>query len=107
MTEIRQDTHRIYRDMTVNIVFKEIIRLTWLQVFGSMAEKRIFMTICEAIAKAIQDSGKTRYKIWQETGIDQALLCRLLQGGSCSMETADKLCRYLGLELKPKARKEK
>jgi hypothetical protein len=47
-----------------------------------MVKKRIFMTICEAIAKAIQDSGKTRYKIWQETGIDQALLCRLLQGGS-------------------------
>lgn len=63
--------------------------------------------IIEAIAKAIEKSGKTRYKIWQETGIDQALLCRLLQGRSCSLEKADQLCEYLGLELKPKTRKGK
>ena len=63
--------------------------------------------IIEAIAKAIEKSDKTRYQISKETGVDQALLCRLLQGGSCSMETADKLCKYLGLELNPKANKRK
>lgn len=58
--------------------------------------------ITEQIAKAIKKSGKSRYQIWQETGIDQAVLCRLMQGGRCSLETADKLCKYLGLELTPK-----
>jgi len=61
--------------------------------------------IIEAIAKAIKKSGKTRYQISKETGVDQAVLCRLLQGGSCSLETADKLCKYLGLELKPQKRR--
>ena len=66
--------------------------------------------IIEQIAKALNKSGKSRYQISQETGIDQAVLCRIATGsgtGSCSTKTADKLCEYLGLELKPKKRKGK
>ena len=58
--------------------------------------------ILENIAKAIKKSGKSRYKISKETGIDQAVLCRIVSGsgtGSCSTKTADVLCKYLGLEL--------
>lgn len=62
----------------------------------------------EAIAKAIEKSGKSRYQISKDTGIDQAVLCRIATGsgtGSCSTKTADILCKYLGLELKPKKEK--
>jgi ribosome-binding protein aMBF1 (putative translation factor) len=63
--------------------------------------------IMERIAKAIENSGKTRYQIAQETGIDQAVLCRVVSGGSCGTKTADILCKYLGLELMPKEMKNK
>jgi hypothetical protein len=55
--------------------------------------------ILERIAEAIEKSGKTRYQISKDTGIDNAVLCRIIQGGSCSTKTADILCKYLGLEL--------
>lgn len=64
--------------------------------------------ILENIAKAIEKSGKSRYRIAKETGVDQAVLCRIVTGsgtGSCSTETADILCKYLGLELVAKKAK--
>ena len=66
--------------------------------------------ILESIAKAIKESGKSRYQISKETGIDNAVLCRITTGsgtGSCSIETADILCKYLGLELKPEKKRGK
>ena len=57
------------------------------------------------LAKAIKKSGKTRYQISKDTGIDQAALCRIMQGGSCKVETVEILCKYFGFELiKEKAR---
>ncbi|MCK5581811.1 MAG: hypothetical protein KAJ18_11130 [Candidatus Omnitrophica bacterium] len=67
----------------------------------------VIMMIIEGITKAINKSGKTRYQISKETGIDEAVLCRIVSGGSCSMKTADILCKYLKLKLvssKKKAR---
>jgi ribosome-binding protein aMBF1 (putative translation factor) len=61
--------------------------------------------IVKRIAQAIEESGKSRYAISNETGIDQAVLCRIANGGSCGMKTADKLCNYLGLELRPRKAK--
>jgi len=67
--------------------------------------------IIENLAKAIKRSGKSRYRISKETGIDQAVLCRIAKGSggrfSCGTKTVDKLCEYLGLELVPKKRKRK
>jgi ribosome-binding protein aMBF1 (putative translation factor) len=63
--------------------------------------------ILENIAKAIEKSGKSRYQISKDTGVDQAVLCRIVSGGSCSIETADILCKYLGLELVAKKSKKK
>lgn len=61
--------------------------------------------ILESIAQAIEKSGKSRYQIHQDTGIDQTVLFRIVHGQGCSIETADKLCEYLGLELKPRSAK--
>lgn len=55
----------------------------------------------DTIRQAIEGSGKSRYRIWKDTGVDQAVLCKIMAGGTCSMETADTLCEYLGLVLKP------
>jgi len=63
------------------------------------------MTIIESIAQAIKKSGKSRYQISHDTGIDQAVLCRIVNGGRCNLGTAERLCEYLGLELKPRQRK--
>jgi len=63
--------------------------------------------ILQTIVKSIKDSGISRYQIWQDTGIDQSVLHRIFNGGSCSIETVDLLCEYLGLELKPTKRQKK
>ena len=55
--------------------------------------------ILERIIQEIDRSGITRYRISMDTGIDQGVLHRIVHGGSCSIETADVLCKYLGLEL--------
>ena len=61
--------------------------------------------IVKSIGQAIEKYPKSRYEISRETGIDQAILCRIVNGGSCGMKTADKLCKYLGLELRPRRAK--
>jgi hypothetical protein len=66
--------------------------------------------ILENIAKAIRKSGKSYGQISEVTGIDRAVLCRIVVGsgtGSCSTKTADILCKYLGLKLVPKKGKRK
>jgi hypothetical protein len=60
------------------------------------------MKILNSISIAINKSGKSRYQISKETRVDQAVLCRIVNGGSCGMKTADILCEYFGLELRPK-----
>lgn len=55
--------------------------------------------IAARIAQAIEQSGKSRYEIGKATATDKSVLFRLVNGGSCSLETADKLCQYLGLRL--------
>jgi len=78
--------------------------LTWRQMAFMMQ-----CMIIEEIVKAIEQSEKTRYRIAVDCGIDHTVIHRLVHGGSCSIETADKLCEYLGLELRPvqKGRKSK
>ena len=57
-------------------------------------------TILEQLARAIEESDVTRYRISKDTGINQSVLLRLVKGtGGCSLETLDVLCGYLGLEL--------
>ena len=59
-------------------------------------------TNLEQLAKAIEYSDVTRYRISKDTGINQSVLLRIVKGtGGCNLETLDKLCEYLGLELRP------
>lgn len=52
------------------------------------------------IRSAIEASGISRYRIAQDTGIDQGHLSRLMNSkGGTSVETVEKLCHYLGLEV--------
>lgn len=64
--------------------------------------------ILKKIVEAIERSPLTRYQIAKDCGIDHTVMHRIYYGGSCSMQTAETLCEYLGLELvhkKPKKRK--
>ncbi|MFA5300692.1 MAG: helix-turn-helix transcriptional regulator [Lutibacter sp.] len=66
--------------------------------------------IIEIIAKTIRKSGKTRYQISKDTGIDESVLCKIVnknKNPSCGIKTADRLCKYLGLVLMLKKSKEK
>jgi len=58
--------------------------------------------IIEKIRRQIETCGKSRYQISQDTGIDEAALCRIMQGGSCKVETADILLDYFGLTIAQK-----
>ena len=63
--------------------------------------------IIEAIRKHIRACGKTRYRIAKETGVGEDQLCRIMQGRTCTVETADILLKYFGLAItkdKKKAR---
>lgn len=63
------------------------------------------MVVCmiiEIIRKHIEMSGKTRYRISKETGVAEAQLCRIMQGKTCTVETADILLKYFGLTISKK-----
>ena len=64
--------------------------------------------IIETIRKEIEKSGKkgkTRYRIAKETGVGEDQLCRIMQGRTCTVETADILLNYFGLAITTKKRK--
>ena len=66
--------------------------------------------ILDAICEAIKASGKTRYRIAKDTGISQTQLSRLMTGErGLSIESAERLADYLGLEviIRPKRRTRK
>jgi plasmid maintenance system antidote protein VapI len=55
----------------------------------------------EAIKKAVAETGKSVNAIATESGVPQAVLQRFVTGKrGLTLETAEKLCVYLGLELK-------
>ncbi len=59
----------------------------------------------ETLRKQIEKSGLTRYRISQDSGVDQATLCRLVQGKTVTVETADILLKYFGLTIKKDKKK--
>ena len=59
-------------------------------------------TFADVIRQAVEDSGRTPYAIALESGVSQAVLSRFLRGErGLNLDTADKLCRALGLDLRP------
>ncbi len=60
----------------------------------------------DQIRRAIGDSGETRYRIAQETGLNEAALGKFFHGErGLSLDSLDKLAEYLGLEVVTKRRK--
>ncbi|MHB1033514.1 MAG: helix-turn-helix domain-containing protein [Pirellulales bacterium] len=63
-----------------------------------MAKKRIKLS--DQLRRAIQESPKTRYRIWQETGLAESTLSKFMSGkGGLSVEGLDKIADCLGLNL--------
>ena len=65
----------------------------------------IVSMIIETIRKHIEQCGKTRYRIAKETGVGEDQLCRIMQGRTCTVETADILLEYFGLTIAKKDKK--
>ncbi|MGD0897577.1 MAG: hypothetical protein ABR915_07045 [Thermoguttaceae bacterium] len=67
--------------------------------------------LSDQIRQVIDGCGKSRYQIGQDTGIDQATLCRFMGSkGGLSIPVLDRLGEYLGLRIladKPKAKKDR
>ena len=55
--------------------------------------------IIEKLQSAIKKSGKTRYEIYKDTGVNQGVLSRIANGGGCSIETAEILLKHFNLKI--------
>ncbi len=56
--------------------------------------------ICDQLRQAILKGKKSRYKLWQETGIEQAALSRFMSSKTgLNIETLEQLAPALGFEL--------
>lgn len=63
--------------------------------------KRARRTLQDALIKAVAETGKSVNSVAKESGVPQAVLQRFLCGKrSLTLETAERLCVYFGLELK-------
>lgn len=66
--------------------------------------------LLDKIRRAVETSGKTRYRIAKESGISAAQLSRLVNGQSgMTVETIERLADYLGLRIviEPKGKSQK
>lgn len=64
-----------------------------------MPAKRI-KTIEAVLIKKIKESGKSRYQIAADTGVDAAVLYRMFSKRTpIELKNANKLAKYFGLEL--------
>jgi hypothetical protein len=61
--------------------------------------------LIELLRKQIRSCGKKRAEISRETGVEEAVLCRIMQGGSCKAETVEALLKYFGFEIRRKKRR--
>ena len=56
--------------------------------------------LVDELRKAILNSGQTEYRVAKDSGVAQPIVNRFLRGErGISLETAAKLCKYLGLHL--------
>jgi hypothetical protein len=89
------------------ILFPKKGEKNYFVVDGHQRSVIMLCMIIEKIRKRIEKSGKSLNQIGRDTGIDKAALSRIMNGGSCKVETADILFKYFGIELVEKRRKEK
>ncbi len=63
------------------------------------------LSVSDQLRRAIDECGLTKYRIYVETGVDQATLSKFVRGErGVSLDTFDVLCDYLGLELRPRGK---
>ncbi len=63
----------------------------------------VMASFSDQIRRAVDRSGFSRYRIWQEIGIDQALMSRFMSGqGGLSIQSLDRLAKLLGLTVSAK-----
>ncbi|MCE9556752.1 MAG: helix-turn-helix domain-containing protein [Planctomycetes bacterium] len=56
--------------------------------------------ILDQLRRAMERSGKSRYAIFKETGIDQGTLSRFARGQcGLSMENVEKVCECIGAKI--------
>jgi len=69
--------------------------------FGTVMEYNEGMSqILDDIRSAAEASGKTRYRLWKETGIDQGHLSQFMRGNKgMSVENVERMAEALGLEI--------
>jgi transcriptional regulator with XRE-family HTH domain len=73
----------------------------------------VFMAgLLDEIRRAVETSGKTRYRIAKESGVSAGQLSRLVNGErGMTVETIERLAEYLGLKIsiqpKNKTKKER
>jgi len=59
-------------------------------------------SLVDELRQATVNSSQTEYRVAKESGVPQPVLNRFLRGErGISLETAAKLCKYLGLHLAP------
>jgi transcriptional regulator with XRE-family HTH domain len=62
--------------------------------------------ISDQLRKAIEGCGVSRYRIARDLGITESLLSHFMAGRKgLSLRVIDRLCEYLGLELRQSKRK--
>jgi len=64
-----------------------------------MASKRNQPKVADAIRRAMVSSGKSRYWIARESGVDEAALCRFAAGAGLRVESLEAVAAVLGLEI--------
>ncbi len=64
-------------------------------------------TVSETLRAALEKCGESRYAVSKATGIAESVLSRFVHGQPLRGANLDILADYLGLELRPKARKRK
>lgn len=65
------------------------------------------VSFSDQLREAVRNTEMSRYAISQRTGIAQSTLCKFIQGErGLSLESADKLMDLLGLEIRPRRRKD-
>ena len=69
-------------------------------LYGVSMAKRRTTKLSDQIRRAIDDSGLTRYRIAQDTGIDESALAKFYNGTrGLSLVSLDRLGEYLGLSI--------
>jgi hypothetical protein len=75
---------------------------------GNLCGVGVKRDISDQLRRAIESCGESRYRLWQATGVDQATLSRFMSGKTkLTLDSVDRLCAYLGLQLTKREEKER